>query len=180
MHVARLWFMVAMLSACSSSNLGPPSARLESQSTSSLWRLLGASHAPLDIMYIEAELGVRGEVSRGTNYLGRRTHMAYGQSLYSRNAGGNDALNCSDFASAAAAQKAFLASGGPFQDPNNLDRDGDGLACEWGVQISRIAATHAIPVAQSRPRYYGSRGFVGPRGGTYTITASGNKNYGGC
>jgi len=180
MHIARLWFIVAMLSACSSSNLDTLSARLETQNTSSLWNLLWTSHSPLDIMYIEAELGVRGEVSRGTYYLGRRTHMAYGQSLYARNTGGNDVLNCSDFASAAAAQKTFLAAGGPFHDPNNLDRDGDGLACEWGVRISQIAAAHAIPIVQSRPRYYGSRCFVGPRGGTYTITASGNKNYGGC
>lgn len=33
----------------------------------------------------------------------------------------------------------------------------------------------AVPLPSARPRCY-----VGPRGGTYTITASGRKNYGGC
>lgn len=38
--------------------------------------------------------------------------------------------NCSDFASQAAAQTYFLNNGGPSQDPDGLDADGDGLACE--------------------------------------------------
>jgi hypothetical protein len=40
------------------------------------------------------------------------------------------AVNCSDFASQAAAQTYFLNHGGPAQDPAGLDADGDGLACE--------------------------------------------------
>jgi hypothetical protein len=40
------------------------------------------------------------------------------------------ALNCSDFASQAAAQSYFLSHGGPSQDPAGLDPDRDGLACE--------------------------------------------------
>ncbi|MBB3674336.1 excalibur calcium-binding domain-containing protein [Modestobacter versicolor] len=36
-------------------------------------------------------------------------------------------LNCSDFATQADAQAAFNATPG---DPNGLDRDGDGIACE--------------------------------------------------
>jgi hypothetical protein len=36
-------------------------------------------------------------------------------------------LNCSDFATQAEAQAAFNATPG---DPNGLDRDGDGIACE--------------------------------------------------
>lgn len=39
-------------------------------------------------------------------------------------------MNCSDFASQAAAQNYFLSHGGPGQDPAGLDPDRDGLACE--------------------------------------------------
>lgn len=38
--------------------------------------------------------------------------------------------DCSDFASQAAAQKYFLAHGGPKSDPDRLDADHDGIACE--------------------------------------------------
>ena len=86
--------------------------------------------------------------------------------------------DCADFASSREAQQFFLASGGPARDPHDLDRDGDGYACEWGTELrARAAAARRVvrrPVANS-PRCY-----TGPRGGTYTITASGNKNYDGC
>ena len=38
--------------------------------------------------------------------------------------------NCSDFASWRDAQTTYYVSGGPAYDPNYLDEDGDGLACE--------------------------------------------------
>jgi len=38
--------------------------------------------------------------------------------------------DCGDFASQAAAQKYFIAKGGPQHDPDRLDADGDGIACE--------------------------------------------------
>lgn len=38
--------------------------------------------------------------------------------------------DCSDFSSQAEAQKFFEELGGPDRDPHNLDRDGDGIACE--------------------------------------------------
>jgi hypothetical protein len=38
--------------------------------------------------------------------------------------------NCSDFASQAAAQSYYVAHGGPAQDPDGLDADHDGIACE--------------------------------------------------
>lgn len=44
-------------------------------------------------------------------------------------------------------------------------------------------AGYAAPPPLSRPRSHSVGGqtcFVGPRGGTYTITKSGKKNYGGC
>ncbi|MGP3726401.1 excalibur calcium-binding domain-containing protein [Cereibacter sphaeroides] len=83
-------------------------------------------------------------------------------------------VDCSDFDSTASAQRFYRQAGGPAVDPHGLDRDRDGLACEW------------LDRQPSYPRYrstsYGSSSYchVGPRGGTYTITASGRKNYGGC
>ncbi len=38
--------------------------------------------------------------------------------------------DCSDFASQRAAQDYFLSKGGPGRDPDRLDSDGDGIACE--------------------------------------------------
>ena len=39
------------------------------------------------------------------------------------------------------AQEAFLAAGGPEDDPENLDPDGDGYACWWDPAPFRQAAT---------------------------------------
>ncbi len=38
--------------------------------------------------------------------------------------------NCSDFNTQAAAQQYFINHGGPNSDPDGLDSDGDGIACE--------------------------------------------------
>lgn len=83
--------------------------------------------------------------------------------------------DCADFASEADAQAFFLRAGGPAADPHDLDRDGDGFACEWGAELRRVAA----PAAPAAPSAAGEC-YVGPRGGTYTLTASGRKNYSGC
>lgn len=39
-------------------------------------------------------------------------------------------LDCSDFSNQASAQDYFLSRGGPSSDPDRLDADGDGIACE--------------------------------------------------
>jgi hypothetical protein len=39
-------------------------------------------------------------------------------------------VDCGDFPSQAAAQNYFLDHGGPGSDPNGLDAEGDGVACE--------------------------------------------------
>lgn len=138
---------------------------------------------PRGKLMIEAELATRGVDRCASGNYGRLSVGAFGSPQYVRPSvatpsGQRRDLNCSDFPSGAAAQKYFLATGGPVNDPNNLDGDGDGLACEWGPQISRIANYSppiAVPVRRYTPRCY-----TGPRGGTYTITASGNKNYSGC
>lgn len=171
----------ALLSGCDTGSV-EPTPSLSSYSTATLWQLQGYSSSPTQLAMAEAELGARGETTSGSQYLGQRTASAYGVSRYSR--GGkvvSDAgRDCSDFASSADAQRFFLANGGPTYDPYNLDGDGDGLACEWGAALKRNVSYHAqtyrVPVYSGGSSYC----HVGPRGGTYTITASGNKNYGGC
>ncbi|AUR05120.1 hypothetical protein PhaeoP72_03183 [Phaeobacter inhibens] len=150
--------------------------------TSQLWSIHGIERDPRRLAMIEAELGSRNATSDGLfKYLGSRTSSAYGRKLYSRTGrheASRDLKNCGDFPSSAQAQKFFLSEGGPVSDPHNLDGDGDGLACEWGRQLRRIVLKNT-----SRPSSYrssSSRCYVGPRGGRYTITASGRKNYGGC
>jgi endonuclease YncB( thermonuclease family) len=39
-------------------------------------------------------------------------------------------LDCADFSNQASAQSYFLSRGGPGSDPDRLDADGDGIACE--------------------------------------------------
>lgn len=39
-------------------------------------------------------------------------------------------MDCSDFSSQEEAQEFFEEQGGPDEDYHNLDRDGDGVACE--------------------------------------------------
>ncbi|NJM81230.1 MAG: excalibur calcium-binding domain-containing protein [Tabrizicola sp.] len=161
--------------------------QLQELSSSTLWTKQATTSSPLELAMVEAELGSRGETSYGTWYLGQKTASAYGRKLYQRTTAGRptaDEKNCSDFGSSAEAQKYFLASGGPVSDPNRLDGDGDGLACDWGTQIATAKKRYAskptaTPRATSTYRS-SSRCYVGPRGGRYTITSSGRKNYGGC
>lgn len=48
--------------------------------------------------------------------------------------------SCAQYASADLAQQAFLASGGPERDRQNLDPDGDGFACAWDPTPFRAVA----------------------------------------
>jgi len=59
--------------------------------------------------------------------------------------------------------------------------------CHRGGGSSGLSATPAYRSGKSANSFVTSRGqsagqtcYTGPRGGTYTITASGRKNYGGC
>lgn len=47
---------------------------------------------------------------------------------------------CLAFVNQDAAQEAFLTAGGPENDRQNLDPDGDGFACWWDPQVYRNAA----------------------------------------
>ncbi|WP_366524517.1 excalibur calcium-binding domain-containing protein [uncultured Tateyamaria sp.] len=176
---------VLTLTGCAATTPETIGPRVDNASTSQLWTAhRDLSLSALQLAYVEAELSSRGETRFGSSYIGQRTASAYGKALYSRVApasSSSDLKNCSDFSSSWQAQRYFLDNGGPVSDPNNLDRDGDGLACEWGatVRSSVRKATAVRTPVRTRPRYT-SRCYVGPRGGTYTISASGRKNYGGC
>lgn len=156
------------------------------QPSSELWARQAASSDPLELLMVEAELGARGETTSGTSYIGSRTASTAGLSRYARTGAATaaDGVDCSDFPSAAAAQRYFLAGGGPTSDPHNLDGDGDGLACEWGVRVQSIATQYRPKPKPTPSSTYRSSSsgvcHVGPRGGTYTITAGGYKDYDGC
>lgn len=146
--------------------------------TDYLWMLQGTTSDPLRLLMVEAELGARGQSENGDRYLGSRTGSTVGSRRYARTTTSLGDKDCADFVSAASAQRFFLSAGGPTYDPHGLDRDGDGFACEWGSKVREISVARiAVPV---RTAYSSSECHVGPRGGTYTITASGNKNYDGC
>jgi hypothetical protein len=61
----------------------------------------------------------------------QRTTNAVGEQVYPRNRGLGFGNGCGRYQTADAAQRAFLAAGGPQQDSYNLDPDGDGFACAW-------------------------------------------------
>ncbi|MGO8220635.1 excalibur calcium-binding domain-containing protein [Rhizobium ruizarguesonis] len=184
----RVFLLVPMflLAGCVSSQ--QPTVHLPADyrlvETSQLWADLTDATSTRQIMNIEAELGVRGETSSGDEYLGRRTSASVGVAAYARSADVAFDRDCSNFSSTGDAQRFFLRSGGPDSDPHGLDRDGDGYACEFGKTLLASAARYrskpATPVRLSAPRTRSNQCYTGPRGGTYTITASGNKNYDGC
>jgi hypothetical protein len=63
----------------------------------------------------------------------KQTSNAVGESRYPRSAAARvtGVGNCGRFRDADAAQRAFLAGGGPEQDRYGIDPDGDGFACRW-------------------------------------------------
>jgi hypothetical protein len=164
-----------LVAGCTTVSAPMAAKRFEALTTSHLWSLHYTTADPLEMGLIETELALRGETNTYGDFIGRKTASAFGQPLYGREAQTVGDMNCSDFPSAAAAQKFFLTAGGPRKDTHGLDGDGDGLACEWGAHLKRVAAKGAKSFRSTRSRCY-----VGPRGGTYTVTASGRKNYGGC
>ena len=178
---------VIVLGACAAT---PTNYRYQNLSTPTLWGELSRASDTRTLMLIEAELGARGVMNSGDEYIGRRTAGTVGRSAYVRTEPVSGDKNCSDFPSAGEAQRFFLAAGGPVRDPHGLDSDGDGNACEWGRSLQASVSHHRRIRAQqtravwaaTKTRTVASSGrcYVGPRGGTYTITASGTKDYDGC
>lgn len=183
---AALW-----LSACGTPGGSPSATTMNAQSTTALCTAHGSASG-MQLLAIEAELGARGIMqcasSYGTSsYLGEKTSGNVGRSLYSRSAQSatsGDNKDCSDFSSAGEAQRYFLSNGGPHRDPNNLDGDGDGNACEWGKSLKASAKKYKPkPARLSAPVYkpranYGRTCYTGPRGGRYYYSSSGRKVYG--
>ena len=60
---------------------------------------------------------------------GGKACAGYGSGPSLAGVGGAGGKNCSDFSSRRAAQRYFLAHGGPARDPSGLDADHDGVAC---------------------------------------------------
>lgn len=133
-------------------------------------------------LIIEAELATRSVDRCASGNYGHHSIATLGSRSHDRSEAvlvqnGSD-YDCDDFPNGASAQKFFLAAGGPVSDPNDLDRDGDGLACEWRTEVQRIAS-RSTP-SFTRPSSVSSVCYTGQRGGTYTLTASGAKNYDRC
>jgi hypothetical protein len=180
-------FSFALLAACVAPET-PPSASAPvnsyaGYSSSTLWALQETTTSAAELRFIEAELGTRNEFASGYSFVGKRTAQDVGTKRYSRGSAGDGDRDCGSFASSAAAQRFFLLNGGPASDRHNLDGDGDGYACEWGAAVRAYAAKYrpaAKVYAPARSYRSSSKCYVGPRGGTYTITAGGSKNYDGC
>lgn len=172
-----LLFATFFLAGCSTLSAPIAAKRFEALSTTHLWSLHYTTADPLELSLIEVELATRRETNTFGDFVGRKTRSAYGRQLYKRETQPAGDKNCSDFANSADAQSFFLISGGPTKDRHGLDRDGDGLACEWGAYLKRVASKGSKRSASTRSR---NRCYVGPRGGTYTLTASGRKDYDGC
>ncbi|MBB5224108.1 hypothetical protein HNP73_004069 [Amaricoccus macauensis] len=181
----------ALVCACATPGPPPEFARnaalaqaYASQSTEELWRRQATTSGPLELLIVEAELANRGEWQSGTNYIGSRSSASVGSSRYVRSAAETGDRDCADFPTAAAAQRHFLATGGPVYDRDGLDRDGDGFACEWGVEAKANRDRYAAPVRSSHAllstpgTWSASQEYhLGPRGGCFYFTSAGNKQY---
>jgi hypothetical protein len=69
----------------------------------------------------------------------KQSNNAVGQSIYSRSAAARVASmgSCGRYRDPDAAQRAFLAAGGPTDDRLGLDPDGDGFACSFDPGVYR-------------------------------------------
>lgn len=61
----------------------------------------------------------------------RSTTHSIGQRIYTRSFRGSASKACRKYGNPDAAQRAFLANGGPVRDNMKLDPDGDGFVCGW-------------------------------------------------
>lgn len=178
-------FPLLVLCGCAAS---PREMDYASLPSAILWQKHSSTNSSLELLFLEAELGRRSELVNGQDFVGRKTMLLVGRSIYARTPVASVTANdhdCSDFPSPSDAQMFFLQNGGPLSDPHDLDRDGDGAACEWGTTLkntfNKFRSSNNRPRTSTTSRdYYYSRCYTGPRGGRYTITASGNKNYNGC
>ena len=94
-----------------------------------------AGTAAAGVVPANAQVATTGPYPGSTPVLVRYAHQeqqAVGARKYQRGAGAADAARaCAAYATADAAQIAFIAAGGPVIDPRGLDPDGDGFVCGW-------------------------------------------------
>lgn len=176
MRLAFVFYIPLLVSACSNTFQA-----LGDHSSLDLWMLQRTTQSESLLLHVEAELASRGEKTNFRSHLGDRSSSHVGLPRFNRESQALSLVkqdkNCSDFKYPLDAQVFFLSNGGPVFDNHNLDADGDGFACEWGTELKRNVRTVK---RLSRKSKYNSKCYIGPRGGTYTITSSGRKNYGGC
>ena len=83
--------------------------------------------------------------------------------------------NCGRFRDADAAQRAFLAGGGPERDRYGIDPDGDGFACHWDPAPYRALASSSGARVEPRRIAGGERGADLARGDAATKISSAAK-----
>ena len=182
---AALPLAFALLSACAPREAYAPEEHpvhlAQRMSAEQLWRVQRKARLPLAVAAAEAELALRGETASGESRLGDRSLAYRGRRLFARDRPARGAArDCASFPSAAAAQRYFLMQGGPVEDRHGLDPDGDGHACEWGALLARASGKAAGPAPRKAASAAPPVCHTGPRGGTYTISPGGRKDYGGC
>ena len=162
-------FLISMFIFLAACSIRTPEQRLdnlERAQTFELWSAQRTTQNADELRVVEFELVRRGEFRSGRSFVGQRSAASIGQSVFERNAGdGSDLFNCSDFPNSISAQREFIRSGGPANDPNSLDADGDGFACEWGTEIRRIARNarpRPAAVIRSPARITRPRCHIGP------------------
>lgn len=188
MRIVASILCLVMFAACAAPSPDQRLAQLSQASSSDLWLVQRTTPNVDELRLVEFELVRRNELRFGSAYIGSRSALSVGRAIFPRStlqtgSVENDIYSCSDFPNSISAQRAFIQFGGPASDPNGLDADGDGFACEWGTAIREISRrAQPAPVRAIAPRSIPSRSrcYTGPRGGTYTITSSGARDYDGC
>jgi hypothetical protein len=83
-----------------------------------------------------------------------------------------------------ACEIAAAHSGGTDAQGCHINRKTGDYHCHGGKKVAAAAAPSTVPATPAQPvapsKSSGPTCYVGPRGGTYTITKSGRKNYAGC
>jgi hypothetical protein len=184
----RFFLLIAVVAGCAPST-ELSKLKLKRTPTSELWSIYDRDPLSLSGLRAEVELISRGQHSYISSYIGEKTRLMVGTPTYTRGLQRQKILaidlDCSDFGTEMEAQTFFLSNGGSSVDRHDLDRDGDGFACDWGVQIQQIARNVLKTRAEQRtqkkaPSYRQSSSrtcHTGPRGGRYYYASSGRKVY---
>ncbi len=144
---AVLGMALAAMAGCGSGHVSRGTANpLQEAALSGICTAYAQSSNALERQMYEVELVSRRVLACPGQRIGVDTAARLGQPQFVRSprppAGvlrPARSYRCRDFATAMAAQRMFLLSGGPVHDLYRLDPDGDGLACDYGRQIAGTA-----------------------------------------